>query len=742
MLDGADATSPRAERRKACRRPRHRSATAGPGGGAQPRGLAGPATTSSSSSMPTSSSTPYALGSSCGSASPTIARPRRRLRKLRRRPGRARLRSRSTRICSTTSCTARSAGTAVTFWTGCGAIRRRAFEAVDGFDECVPTAEHRGHRARHAAQRARAAWWSSTRRSAGKHLKRWTLAGLARQRHPRSSRPAGASSSSTAGGSRRRSTSTRRSRVPQRSSRSGWHSSCSRAGRWPPAARPASRCALVGAAMLQLDFFLFLTRHRGVAARSWRACRCICCITSTRSPRSRSSCWRRRGDGCVLVPQRRRSPDATPRHRRARRTHLHEDSFRPWPAWPTRTVVVGVDPDPAARAALRPERSPTLRDHRQRSMPCSTARSHRCGDRRRAARSRRPPLLARRRCPGVARVPRKARRSRPRRASLPWTRPAPRLPAGLLLSASSPRIRRRARAGRERSRRSVVALVRSVFATSSDRPVGWRADPRAGGGALRDLADARDRSRQVSLTGDELHTVSAEARVTHHDARRHGRDHRHVHPRGHARFGLRLAQGAADAARLEIVGDDGSIVVDRWSAPWATLRGPRRRRARSVATLEPGASASCDRRTSRSPGRPVGTEHPSSSRLPGVPRIGPRRATRMPRRSALSRGPLRWSRRRSRRPSSGTPCRPRVDRPTLGAWPVPAATVVVATALQRAAAGLAVVLVIRTYSVGGRRCPRGTAVRRTRGVLGSRCSEATAVSSASSRRSACARRRP
>jgi Glycosyl transferase family 2 len=72
---------------------------------------------------------------------------------------------------------ARSAGAAVTFWTGCGAIRRRAFDRVGGFDESYrrPSVEDIDLGMRLFETGGRVELDPLIR---GKHLKRWTLAAL------------------------------------------------------------------------------------------------------------------------------------------------------------------------------------------------------------------------------------------------------------------------------------------------------------------------------------------------------------------------------------------------------------------------------------------------------------------------------------------------------------------------------------------------------------------------------------
>lgn len=71
----------------------------------------------------------------------------------------------------------RGAAEAQTFWAGCGAVRRNAFEAIGGFDEAyrLPSVEdiELGYRLRRAGYRIRlAAAWQV------KHLKRWRLRDL------------------------------------------------------------------------------------------------------------------------------------------------------------------------------------------------------------------------------------------------------------------------------------------------------------------------------------------------------------------------------------------------------------------------------------------------------------------------------------------------------------------------------------------------------------------------------------
>jgi glycosyltransferase involved in cell wall biosynthesis len=74
----------------------------------------------------------------------------------------------------------RSSAQATTFWAGCGAVRREAFEAVGGFDESKyrsPSIEdiELGHRLSRASFRI-----TLDRELQVKHLKRWTLSSLLR----------------------------------------------------------------------------------------------------------------------------------------------------------------------------------------------------------------------------------------------------------------------------------------------------------------------------------------------------------------------------------------------------------------------------------------------------------------------------------------------------------------------------------------------------------------------------------
>lgn len=69
------------------------------------------------------------------------------------------------------------AGPAVTFWTGCGAVRRAAFEAVGGFDETIAMMEDVDLGLRLAAAGHRIEIDPALQ---GKHLKAWSLLGMAR----------------------------------------------------------------------------------------------------------------------------------------------------------------------------------------------------------------------------------------------------------------------------------------------------------------------------------------------------------------------------------------------------------------------------------------------------------------------------------------------------------------------------------------------------------------------------------
>ncbi len=68
-------------------------------------------------------------------------------------------------------------GEAITFWSGCGAVRRSAFEAVGGFDETVAMMEDVDLGLRLTLRGARIRLLAALE---GKHLKRWTLSEVAR----------------------------------------------------------------------------------------------------------------------------------------------------------------------------------------------------------------------------------------------------------------------------------------------------------------------------------------------------------------------------------------------------------------------------------------------------------------------------------------------------------------------------------------------------------------------------------
>lgn len=71
----------------------------------------------------------------------------------------------------------KNAGPAVTFWTGCGAVRRRDLEAVGGFDPALPMMEDIALGMDLARSGRRIALVPALQ---GKHLKRWTLLSMAR----------------------------------------------------------------------------------------------------------------------------------------------------------------------------------------------------------------------------------------------------------------------------------------------------------------------------------------------------------------------------------------------------------------------------------------------------------------------------------------------------------------------------------------------------------------------------------
>ncbi len=71
----------------------------------------------------------------------------------------------------------RNEGEAITFWSGCGAVRRAEFEAVGGFDETVAMMEDVDLGLRLTLRGARIMVLPALE---GKHLKRWTLAEVAR----------------------------------------------------------------------------------------------------------------------------------------------------------------------------------------------------------------------------------------------------------------------------------------------------------------------------------------------------------------------------------------------------------------------------------------------------------------------------------------------------------------------------------------------------------------------------------